>query len=126
MRRAQFFLVLVAVGLIFSLFMILAPQGFASANGLAGGPESGMVFQALGAVILAVTLANFLVRNHDDSPTLAAILWMNLAIHVLAPAVDLWGAGQGVIAFAKVIPGLVIHLALAYGCYHYATRIRTT
>jgi hypothetical protein len=126
MSRPVYFLILVVVGLIFSAAMILTPEGFARFSGLAGGGEVALVFRALGVMILALTLCNFLVRSAADSPALAAILWMNLAVHVLTPAVDLLGVVQGVLQFGNAAPGFVVHLALAYGAYVYASRIGRT
>jgi hypothetical protein len=123
MRRPLFFLIIAVVGLVFSGFMLLLPTAFAQNAGLSTNPETAFLFRALGAMILSVTLANFMVRNHPDSATLAAVLWMNVATHVLAGAVDLVGEVQGLVTFAHSAPGLVVHVAIAVGAYIYASRM---
>ena len=123
MSRPIFFLVISLVGLVFAGFMLLTPAGFAQNAGLSGSAETAFLFRALGAMILSVTLLNFMVRNHPASPTLAAVLWMNIAVHVLAGAVDLVGEAQGLVTFAHSAPGLAVHVLIAAGAYFYVRRM---
>jgi predicted permease len=123
MRRSVFFIILVIVGLIFSGLMLFMPTTLATGSGLSGSAETALLFRNIGGIILGVTLCNFLVRNHPDSPTLAAVLWMNLALHVMAILADLTGLQQGVLTIATFLPGAVIHAILAFGCYVFASRM---
>ena len=125
MSRPIFFLVITVVGLLFAGFMLLAPAGFAQNAGLAASPETSFVFRALGSAILSVSLLNFMVRNNPDSDTLAAILWMNIALHVLAVVVDFIGVGQGLVTIGHAAPGLVVHALIAIGAYVYIARMKT-
>lgn len=124
MRRTQFFVVLAVVGLIFAAAMILVPQGFARFSRLESSPATEVALRALGVMILALSLLDWLVRRDDDSPTLAAVLWSNLVVHGLTPVVDLLGVAQGVMPLRAALPGVVIHLLLAWGCFVFASRIR--
>ena len=123
MSRSLFFLIIAVVGLVFSVALLLVPSTVAQSVGLSGSAETAFLFRALGAVLLSVTLANFLVRNHPDSPTLAAVLWMNIAAHVLSIMVDLVGQAQGLVTMAHSAPGLVVHLVIALGAYFYIRRM---
>ena len=124
MSRSLFFLIIAVVGLIFSGVMLLIPTVFAQSAGLSASSETAFLFRALGGMVLSVTLANFMVRNHPDSATLAAVLWMNVATHVLAIAVDFLGEMQGLVTFAHSAPGLIVHGAIAVGAYIYASRMK--
>ena len=123
MSRSLFFVIIAVVGLFFAGPMLLAPSMFALSAGLSASAENAFLFRALGGMILSVTIANFLVRNHPESATLAAVLWMNLAFHVLAIAIDLLGVVQGLITIAHFVPGLVVHAAIAFGAFYYINRI---
>lgn len=124
MSRSTFFLILIAFGLIFALMFLFAPNMIATMSGVEPVPVMTVPVRALGVMILALTLLNLLVRNHDDSPTLAAVLWANLAVHLLTPLVDGLGAAQGLMPVSSVLPGAAAHLVLAWGCYHFASRVK--
>lgn len=123
MRRSTFFLILVALGLVFALAFLVFPDRVATLSGGAPDPAISVPLRALGVMLLALSLLNFLVRNHPDSPTLASVLWTNLAVHALSPLVDFLGVAQGLAPPASILPGTAMHLALAWGCWRFARSV---
>lgn len=124
MNRSTFFLILVVIGLIFGAMFVFVPDMIATMSGVEPVPVMTVPVRGLGVMILAVTLLNFLVRNDPDSTTLRAVLWANLAVHVLTPVVDIYGAAQGLMPAGSILPGLVVHLLAAWGCFHFAGRVK--
>lgn len=123
MSRPVFFIILVIIGLIFSALMLVIPTTLAIGTGLTGSAENAVLFRNIGGLILGLTLCNFLVRNEPDSPALAAILWMNLVVHVMAILADLSGYAQGALALQNFLPGAVIHALVAFGSWVFISRM---
>jgi uncharacterized membrane protein YwaF len=112
MTRA-FFWVAAVVGGLLGLLMFLAPPYAAQAFGVATSPLAESLFRVLGATLLSLSLLNFLVRDQPQSETLSAVLWTNLAAHVLGAAADIWSTLLGELSWSNILPGLVIHAVIA-------------
>jgi hypothetical protein len=82
------------------------------------------VFRILGATLLGIALLNFLVRNHADSETLAAVLWTNVAVHGLGLIADISSVVAGRLTVSSVAFGVIVHLFVGIGSLIYATRMR--
>jgi hypothetical protein len=109
MRRA-FFWVAAVIGGLLGLLMFFAPAVAAQSFNVAGTPLTDALFRVLGAALLAVAIMNFMVANHAPSPTLNAILWMNLSVHVLGSIADIWSTLLGALTWGGIAPGLAIHV----------------
>lgn len=111
MRRA-FFWVAAIIGGLLGLVMFFAPGFAAQSFNVAQTPLGDALFRVLGAALLSVALMNFMVRDHQPSPTLGAILWMNLAVHVLGSIADIWSTMAGALTWGGIAPGLAIHVII--------------
>jgi hypothetical protein len=104
--------------------MFLSPSGAASAFTLPQSPGTDVLFRILGATLLALALLNFLVRNHANSETLAAVLWANVATHGLGLIADISSVVVGPLQVSSIALGVIVHLFVGIGSLIYATRMR--
>ncbi|MEO6014186.1 MAG: hypothetical protein ABIQ30_11470 [Devosia sp.] len=119
MKRAYYFWLAAILALAFGLLMFFAPAFAATQFQLTGSPATATIFRVLGAVMLGVATLNFLVRNHQMSETLKAVLWANTVIHTVGFLGDLWSVSLGEIPLAGVAAGLVAHLIVLAGALYY-------
>jgi len=125
MKRSTFFLIAAILGALFGVLMFFLPTKAAEGFGVGAVPETITMFRALGAFILALGLMNFLVRNHEDTVTLKAVLLTNIVSHALDMVAGLWGVADGVLTITKITPGILTHLFIGIGSFIYLMRIKT-
>jgi hypothetical protein len=124
MKRSLFFWITAILALLFGGLMFITPPGAAQTFGLAESTAGDVVFRILGATLLGIALLNFLVRNHADSETLAAVLWTNVAVHGLGLIADISSVVAGRLTVSSVAFGVIVHLFVGIGSLIYATRMR--
>jgi len=112
MSQRAFFWVAAIIGALLGLLMFLAPGFAAQSFNVTGTPLTDALFRVLGAALLAVALMNFMVRDHPASPTLSAILWMNVAVHMLGLIADVWSTSLGALTWMGILPGTAVHVVL--------------
>jgi hypothetical protein len=104
---------------------LLAPEVMLASKGIAGNAAARVWMQEVGAVLIAVGVTAWLVRTHEDSPTLRALLWGNALLQVALLPIEFVAHAQGVIPDAAgIVPNTVLHLVLALGFVTYARAIR--
>ena len=117
------FAALIAVGV--GGAALLAPEVMLASKGIAGNAAARVWMQEVGAVLIAVGVTAWLVRTHEDSPTLRALLWGNALLQVALLPIELVAHAQGVIPDASgIVPNTMLHLVLALGFVTYARAIR--
>jgi hypothetical protein len=120
MTRKTFLTVgsLIALGV--GLLALVAPDLLLASKGVSGTAPA-VWTREVGVALIAVGATAFAVRGHDDSPTLRAFLYGNLAIQLgLLPIEPLaWHAGV-ITSLAGIVPNTVAHLLLAAGFSYYA------
>ena len=124
MKRSTFLLITAIIALIFGGMMLLVPDKASEGFGLVATPESNLLFRSLGGLILGSGVLNFLVRAHEDSKTLQAVLIFNVVFHAISMANDFLGAYQGILRFDKIIPGQSVHLFIGIGSIIYLMRMK--
>jgi hypothetical protein len=81
--------------------------------------------RTVGVLLISFGVLNFLVRAHEDSPTMRAILAANLVLQLgILPIDPLAYAGGVYGGLASCVPNTVLHLLLAggFGWYLLTTR----
>ena len=101
-----FFWVSAVAGALFGVLMFFSPATAAQAFGVALVPLGEALFRVLGGTLLGVALLNAIVAGHPRSPTLDAIIWGNIAIHVFGAAADVWSAATGTLTWSSIAAGL--------------------
>ncbi|MEO6396229.1 MAG: hypothetical protein ABIO40_10010 [Devosia sp.] len=112
MYRTAFFWVAAIAGALFGLLMFFSPGSAATAFNVTSTPLADALFRVLGATLLGLAFLNVMVRSHAASETLTAILWANVAVHVLGSIADLWSVQLGALTWASIAPGLVVHIVI--------------
>lgn len=125
MKRSLFFWITAILALLFGGLMFLSPSGASQAFTLEQSAGTDVLFRILGATLLALALLNFLVRNHGDSETLAAVLWANVATHGLGLIADISSVVIGPLKVSSIALGVIVHLFVGIGSLIYATRMRS-
>ena len=126
MKRSLFFLITAIIGVLFGVMLFLAPAKGADGFGVTASPEVVALFRALGAMILAMGIMNFLVRNHPASQTLKMVLLTNIISHGLTMIADIYGIASGTLQFSKLVVGQGTHLFIGIGSLIYLLKMEKT
>ena len=124
MNRSLFLLITALLGFLFGILLLLMPAKAAEGFGFVGDPQIDLLFRAMGGMLFSAGLLNWMVRAQGDSPTLAAVLWFNVAVHGLSLVVDLSGVMEGTLDIAKIAVGQVTHVFVLVGSAIYLMRMR--
>lgn len=83
--------------------------------------DTGVVMaRTAGAFLLSFGVLNFLVRGHENSPTMASLLLANALLQLLILPVDPLAYAFGVYASVmSFIPNTILHIALLFGFLHF-------
>ncbi|MFM9900044.1 MAG: hypothetical protein ACKVOT_03455 [Polaromonas sp.] len=126
MNRKLFLTIAAVVAALVGALALLAPAFLlATLKGAVPNPAALVMARTTGLLLLTVGLMAFLVRNHGDSPTMAAVLAANLFLQLglipMDPVAYLNGAFTTLGSFA---PNTVIHVLLATGFAYHLLRLR--
>jgi hypothetical protein len=111
MTRIFFWVAAIAAAL-FGLLMFFSPATAAQAFGVTLVPLGEALFRLLGGTLLGVAVLNVMVAGHPRSPTLNAIIWGDVAIHVFGAAADIWSATSGSLTWGSIGAGMVVHVII--------------
>jgi uncharacterized membrane protein len=126
MKRSTFLLIAAIIAALFGSMMLFVPYKAAEGFGMDSTLQTQLLLRSLGGMVLCSGILNFLVRNQKDSQALKAILIFNVAFHTLSMLNDLYGVNLGILAFDKLIPGIVAHLFIGTGSLLYLLKIKPT
>jgi hypothetical protein len=126
LRRSTFLTLSSAVALAVGTFAMAAPQALLESKGVALPNEGATIWvRELGVTIFALGLMMFLVRNHADSPTLAAIFVVNAVVQLGLLPIEVVAYHRGVITrLSGIVPNSVLHIVLASGFVTFGARVR--
>lgn len=83
--------------------------------------------RTVGVLLLTIGALNFMVRDHEDSPTLRAVCIANLFLQIAIIPIDPLAYFNGVYTtLGAFVPNTVLHVGLAYGFAYYLRRMRRT
>lgn len=104
---------------------LIAPDLMLASKGIVGNAAAQVWMQEVGALLLAVSVIGWLVRSHEDSATLRALLWRNGLLQLALLPIELLAHLQGVIPLvAGIVPNTALHAQLAIGFATYARAVR--
>ncbi len=118
MKRSTFLTIAALIAILFGLGMLFMPEEFLGMWGLT--LSSGGIFlgRSVGALLLSLGVINWIVRNAPDSVALHAILYGNLAVHLLTGTLDLFATTSGVIN-VQGWGAVSLHVVLGAGFAYY-------
>lgn len=117
MTRAAFLALAAMIAMSIGGLTLLFPEVLLEeVKGTAMNGAAVVMARTVGAILLAVGYLAFLVRNHDDSPTLRAILAGNLALQMMLLPIDPLAYAAGIFrGYASFVPNTLVHTFLAGG-----------
>jgi hypothetical protein len=124
MKRSIFLLIVALLGFFFGLFLLLLPAQAGEGFGFTSSPQADVLFRAMGGLIFSTGLLNFMVRSHPDSPTIAAVLWFNVAAHGLGLIIDMISVSDGTMELSKIAVGQIVHVFVILGSVIHLMRMR--
>ena len=126
MNRKTFLTIASVIGLLISLFGMLAPEVFLANVKMAAPNATAIVMGRTACVFLfSISLMAFLVRDHEDSPTLEAFLTANLIMQLGIMPVDPLAYLNGVFStYWSFVPNTIVHILLAGGFAYYLVKLK--
>lgn len=125
MQRKTFFTIVAFVASSIGCAALLIPAPFLSEVKAAAPSETANVMaRTVGILLVFVGLLNFLVRDHEDCPTLRAVCIANLFLQIGIMPIDPLAYFNGVYkSLGAFVPNTVLHLLLASGFAFFLTRM---
>lgn len=124
MKRSTFLLIVALLGFLFGAMLLFAPAKAAENFGFPGGAQFELLFRTMGAMIFSAGLLNFMMRSNTDASAAAALLWTNIATHLIVMVIDLSAVAQGTLEIAKVAVGQAMHVFVILGSLIYLLRVK--
>lgn len=125
MSRSLFLTIAALIAIGVGGMALLGPEVMLSSKGIVGNAAARVWMREVGAVLLAVGVTAWLVRNHEDSPTLQALLWGNAVLQLGLLPIELIARAQDVIPnTGGIVPNTVLHVVLAAGFINHARAVR--
>lgn len=121
MTRKTFLTITALVATTVGLFALVAPSVLLEQVKMATStPAAEVMARTVGVLLLTMGCLSWLVRDHEDSETLRAVLLANLVLQLAILPIDplAWATG----AFDTLgswLPNTLLHVALAAGFAHY-------
>ena len=104
---------------------LLAPEAMLASKGIVGNTAARVWMREVGALLLAVGFIGWLVRSHEDSATLRAVLWGNALLQLTLLPIEVVAHADGVIPkLVGIIPNTGLHVLLAAGFVVHARAVR--
>jgi len=127
MSRKTFLTVVSVVALAIGAFALTAPAVLIeSVKHAPASGQANVMARTVGILLLTMGLLNFLVRDHEDSPTMRAVLMANLFLQVGIMPIDPLAYVNGIwFTYGSFVPNTVLHLLLASGFGYYLLQMRT-
>jgi hypothetical protein len=119
MKRHVFLTIAALVALIVATLALLWPAHLLHSKGVAPSAAAEVWIREVSVLLIALAALVLMVRRHDDSPTLRAVLVFNMLVQLGLFPIEIAAWFDGVITRAwGVIPNSVLHLVLA-ACFGY-------
>jgi hypothetical protein len=126
MTRKTFLTIASTIPILLGTFVVLAPGALlAQVKGAVPSEAAEVMARTVGVLLLAFGALNFLVRGHDDSPTLRCVLVADLLLQLALLPIDPIAYAGGVFhGLGSFVPNTILHLLLAWGFAHHLLRMR--
>jgi hypothetical protein len=126
MSRKAFLTLTALIALAVGLFALAAPAILLGTVKLAAPSGSANVMaRTVGVLLISVGVLDYLVRDHEDSATLRAILVANLLLQLLIMPIDPLAYVTGVFhTLGSFLPNTILHLGLAGGFAFHLAKMR--
>jgi len=125
MHRKTFLTIVALVATSIGGVALLIPGPFLrEVKAAAPSDTANVMARTVGILLVTVGVLNFLVRDHEDSPTLRAVCIANLFLQVGIMPIDPLAYFNGVYkSLGAFVPNTALHLVLAAGFVFYLVRM---
>jgi hypothetical protein len=121
--RVLFLTTVAALASAIGCFALALPAALLESKGARPDPVAMIWVREVGVLLIALGVTTFLLRKHEDSPTLRAFMLGNALLHLGIFPVEIFGVAQGVLGKASgVVPNSILHVVLASGFLYFARR----
>lgn len=128
MSRKTFLTLVSFTAIAVGTFALLAPSVLIETVKVAAPSGSANVMaRTTGILLVAMGLLDFLVRDHEDSPTMRAVLVANIVLQIGILPIDPLAYANGVFTgLGSFLPNTILHVVLASGFAYYLVKMRRT
>jgi hypothetical protein len=126
MSRKAFLTITSIIVLAIGIFALTAPSALITSVKVAAPSETANVMaRTVGILLITIGVLDFLVKDHEDSPTLRSILIANLILQVGIMPIDPSAYATGVYkTVGSFVPNTVLHFLLAGGFIYYLAKMK--
>lgn len=105
-------------------FALAAPSVLLATKGVTSSAAQVWV-REVGVLLIALGVMAFMVRHHEDSPTLRAVLVGNALVQLGLLPIEVFAYHWGVIGMLPgIVPNSIVHGLLALGFVYHAARVK--
>lgn len=119
MKRSTFLTLASTIALTIGAFSLLAPALLLDSKGVSS--KLALIWtREVGVLLFAIGLILFMVREHEDSSTLRAVMIGSTVIQIGLLPIEMIAYREGLITrISGIIPNTIVHIFLASGfCYY--------
>ena len=126
MSRKAFLTFTSIVVLVIGVFALTVPSVLITSVKVAAPSETANVMaRTVGILLITIGVLDFMVKDHEDSPTLRAILIANLVLQIGIMPIDPSAYATGVYkTVGSFAPNTVLHILLACGFSYYLLKMK--
>jgi len=126
MNRKYFLTVVACISWIVGLLALLFPEILLGKVKMAVAGDAAFVMsRTVGVLLISIGCLNFLVRTHQDSPTLRAILIANLLLQLIILPIDPLAYMQGTFkTLGSFVPNTILHFILSGGFIYFILKMK--
>lgn len=126
MKRKTFLTITSVIVLLIGCFALTSPSVLITDVKYAAPSETANVMaRTVGILLITVGLLNFLVKDHEDSPTMRSVLIANLVLQIGIMPIDPSAYASGVYrTVGSFAPNTVLHIILASGFIYYLAKMK--
>ncbi len=123
MQRKTFLSIASSIALLVGSIAIAFPAQFLASKGTVPSAAADLWMRETGILLFCIGVIAWRMRDHPDSASMKAF-FTGIVFVQLGLAISEWIAyAQGVITVLSGVPPTLMNLCLAWGFYHYASRI---
>ena len=121
--RVIFLSVVAVIALSIGAVALLFPAQLLASKGVLMNDGTILWMREVGALLVCIGVIIALVRKHEDSPTLQALMFGNLLIQLGLLVLEVVGYQRGIITeLSGVLPNSILHLCLIVGFGYFLKR----
>jgi hypothetical protein len=126
MKRKTFLTITSVVASLIGILALTSPGVLIESVKYAAPSETANVMaRTVGILLISVGVLDFLVRDHEDSPTLRSVLIANLVLQIGIMPIDPSAYANGVYGtLGSFVPNTILHICLASGFVYYLVKMK--